>query len=160
MRTEVRTECVEQKVTFFIADDGKEFRDQQECARYDEEIKSGEIIRGVLSMPHVIRSAESVEVMCGREYDMLLIFRPRSEEDIASINKLFEMTGDTHWAIKPDDAQKYIDGGVCLYGYDDWWGYGDDDITSSLELYYFMGTIEEFKSCYAKSIDAICNEIK
>lgn len=155
MKIEQRTAMIPQVIQVYIAADGHEFNSEDECREYEE--NGGlKVIKDVMSVPHAIRGASSVECMCDREDDLILIFKPRDQLDIELINQLLILSNNDQWVILEDEMQKYIDGGICLFGYDEW--RCDFDISTHVEFYFFVGTIDELKASYINSIDRIVEE--
>lgn len=155
MRSKQKLVMVQQPVQVYIAADGREFESEEECREYEE--NGGlKVIKEVMNVPHAIRGASSVECMCDREDDLILIFKPRDQLDIERINQLLILSNNGQWVILEDEMQKYIDGGICLFGYDEW--RCDFDISTHVEFYFFVGTIDELKASYINSIDRIVEE--
>lgn len=85
-----KVQRIEEVITY-ISDDGQEFKNADECRKWEQKEIKDKTKKLLYQIPHVKTDGYDSYIRCGTEDDEVLILKIRSIEDINTINAYSEL---------------------------------------------------------------------
>lgn len=115
------TKEVTETIVTFIASDGKEFKNEEDCAKYEKSYVCT-IKTCFKKIPHLEKAASSLYMQYGNEEDEAYMLIPRNIEDVCAVNRILDYCdgiygtiGQTPGRLTQDDIGKTI---LINFGYE------------------------------------------
>ena len=115
------TKEVTELVVTFVASDGKVFKNEEDCKKYEESYVCT-LKTCFKKIPHLEKAASSLYMQYGNEEDEAYMLIPRNIEDIYAINRVLDYCdgiygtcGSTGNRLTQDDIEKTI---LINFGYE------------------------------------------
>lgn len=95
------TREVTETVVTFIASDGKEFKNEEDCEKYEESYVCT-LKTCFEKVPHLEKAATSLYIQYGTEEDEAYMLIPRNMEDVCAVNRILDYCDGVYGSIGTD----------------------------------------------------------
>ena len=92
------TKEVTETIVTFIASDGKEFKNEEDCTKYEKSYACT-IKTCFKKIPHLQKAASSLYMQYGNEEDEAYMLIPRNIEDVCAVNRILDYCDGIYGSI-------------------------------------------------------------